>query len=66
MDKRISALDQCYQKGVFGKKDKKGVILSEVHDLILYQVAAWPETLNEVGTKLAKAFNFKEYPTNKD
>ena len=62
MDKRISALDQNYQKGVFGKKVKKGVILSEINDLILYQVAAWPETLNEVGTKLAKSCNLKEYP----
>ena len=63
MPKRISALAQIYQKGVFGKKDKIGVILSEVQDLILYQVAAWPETLNEVGTKLAKSCNLKEYPS---
>ena len=62
MDKRVSALDKFYQKGVFGKKDKTGVILSEVRDLILYQVAAWPETLSEVGTKLAKSCNLKEYP----
>ena len=62
MPKRISSLAQAYQKGVFGKKDKTGVILSEVQDLILYQVAAWPETLEEVGTKLAKSCNLKEYP----
>ena len=63
MPKRISSLAQAYQKGVFGKKDKTGVILSEVQDLILYQVAAWPETLNEVGNKLAKAYELKEYPS---
>ena len=63
MGKRISALDQYYHKGVFGKKNKKGVILFEVHNLILYQVAAWPETLNNVGTKLAKSCKLKEYPT---
>ena len=62
MAKRISALAKSYQKGFFGKKDKTGVILSEVQDLILYQVAAWPETLEEVGTKLAKSCNLKEYP----
>ena len=46
MVKRISSLIENYHKGVFGKKDKIGVILSEVQDLILYQVAAWPETLS--------------------
>ena len=66
MAKRISALAKSYQKGVFGKKDKTGVILLEIKDLILYQVAAWPETLDEVGKKLAKSCNLKEYPsTNK-
>ena len=63
MVKRISALNKYYQKGVFGKKDTTGVILSEIKNLILYQVAAWPETLNEVGTKLAKSLNLKEYPS---
>ena len=62
MDKGISALNQSYQNGIFGKKNKKGVVLLEVQDLILYQVAAWPETLSYVGTKLAKACNLKEYP----
>ena len=63
MDKRISALSKSYQKGVFGKKDTTGVILSEIQTLILYQVAAWPETLNQVGNKLAKSCNLKEYPS---
>ena len=66
MDKRVSALSKSYKKGVFGNKDITGVILSEIKDLILYQVAVWPETLDEVGTKLAKSCNLKEYPsTNK-
>ena len=63
MVKRISALNTSYQKGIFGKKDINGVIISEIKDLILYQVAAWPETLNEVGIKLAKYCNLKEYPS---
>jgi heterotetrameric sarcosine oxidase gamma subunit len=62
MAKRISALAKCYNKGLFGKKNKKGIILSEVQNLILYQVAAWPETLNGVGIKLAEVCNLKEYP----
>ena len=63
MAKRISALNRNYQKGVFGKKDTTGIILSEIKNLILYQVSAWPETLNEVGAKLAKSLNLKEYPS---
>ena len=63
MVKRISALDKFYQKGVFGKKDKTGIILLEIKELILYQVAVWPETLKEVGNKLAKSFNLKEFPS---
>ena len=63
MDKRISALSSSYQKGFFGKKDIKGVILTEIKDLILYQVSAWPETLNDVGVKIAKAINLKEFPS---
>ena len=63
MVKRISALDKYFQKGVFGKTDKTGLILSVVQGLILYQVAAWSDTLNDVGTKLAKSFNLKEYPS---
>ena len=62
MVKRISALNKYYEKGVFGKKDIPGIILSEIKNLILYQVAAWPETLDEVGKKLAKSCNLKEYP----
>ena len=63
MVKRISALDKYFQKGVFGKTDKTGLILSVVQDLILYQVAAWPDTLNDVGTKIAKVCNLKEFPS---
>ena len=62
MAKRISALVSNYQKGVFGKKNKNGLILSEIQNLILYQVAAWPETLNVVGNKMAKVCSLMEYP----
>ena len=62
MVERISALVTNYQKGVFGKKDKTGLILSEIQDLILYQVAAWPETLDKVGNKIAKVCSLVKYP----
>ena len=63
MAKRISALYNSYHLGVFGKKNITGVVLSEINELILYQVAAWPETLNKVGIKLAKACYLEEYPS---
>ena len=63
MVERISALVTNYQKGVFGKKDKTGLILSEIRDLILYQAAAWPKTLDKVGNKIAKACSLVEYPS---
>ncbi len=62
MLKRISAFDQYYQQGVFGKKEKTGIIFSEITDLVLFQVATWPETLNAVGARLAQACNLKEFP----
>ena len=37
MVKRISALNQTYQKGMFGREGKTGVTLSEIKNLILYQ-----------------------------
>ena len=63
MIKRISALNQFYQKGIFGKSNKTGLILSEIKDLTLYQVAAWPETLNDVGVTIAKACNLEDFPS---
>ena len=63
MSKRISALEKYFKKGVFGKKDKTGIIFSENKNLILYQVAAWPETLNDIGIKLAKNLNLTAFPS---
>ena len=62
MVKRISALEGQYQKGIFGKQDSLGIELSEVRNLILFQVGAWPNTLNDVGTKVSKLLNLAEYP----
>ena len=62
MVKRISALEGHYQKGIFGKQDNLGIELSEVRNLILFQVGAWPSTLNEVGTKVSKLLKLAEYP----
>ena len=62
MTRRISALEGYYHKGVFGKKDNLSVVITEVRNLILYQVAVWPDTLNDVGKKIAESLNLPEFP----
>ena len=62
MVERISALDGNYQKGIFGKGKTPGIQLIEVKDLILYQVAVWPNTLKNVGSNIAKSLSLEEYP----
>ena len=62
MIRRISALEGYYHKGVFGKKDNLSVVITEVRNLILYQVAAWPNTLDKVGTEIAQSLGLNKYP----
>lgn len=52
MANRESALAAHYQAGHFGA-DHTGVTLSEISDLQLKQIAAWPDTLMAVGAKAA-------------
>ena len=54
---RISALAGHYKTGKFGllkDGEKAGVILEEVKNLELHQIAAWPDTLDAVGQQAAK------------
>lgn len=51
---RVSALSGHKQPGFQGDLKRTGVVLREVPDLVLHQVAAWPESMNEVGKTLAK------------
>lgn len=53
MAERISALTGHYEPGRFGEAGDAGVILQEVRDLILHQVAAWPDSIDNVGEKAA-------------
>ncbi|MDC1287936.1 sarcosine oxidase subunit gamma [Gammaproteobacteria bacterium] len=50
---RISALDGHNLPGHRGDSAKTGVILREPQDLMLYQVAAWSDSIDEVGKTLA-------------
>ena len=62
MIKRKSSLEGYINKGFFGTKEEKGVVLSEIKDLILYQVAAWPDTVDLVGKKISKSLKLENYP----
>ena len=62
MVERLSALRGYYKTGIFGKKEKVGIVMSEIQDLILYQVAAWPNTLDKVGTEIAQSLGLNKYP----
>ena len=50
---RVSALDGHYPTGHQGIADKTGITLKEVRNLQLHQIAAWPDTLNNVGQSAA-------------
>jgi len=52
---RVSALVGHRLPGHVDDTGNAGVILREVPDLLLQQVAAWPDTMDEVGKQLAKA-----------
>ena len=53
MAERVSALAGHYRPGHLGDPDRTGVILHEVPDLLLQQVAAWPVSIEEVGASIA-------------
>ena len=62
MVNRETALSGHYNPGHFGLSGQTGVTLTEVKDLRLQQVAAWPETLAAVGAKAAAAVGCSEAP----
>ncbi|MDH5354961.1 MAG: sarcosine oxidase subunit gamma [Gammaproteobacteria bacterium] len=62
---RISALAGFYRTGKFGilgEDQSAGVILEDVRDLVLHQIAAWPESVDAVGKLAAKAAGSKAAP----
>ena len=50
---RISALAGHHSPGHFGATGEPGVTLQEISNLVLHQVAAWPDTINAVGATIA-------------
>jgi len=62
MAERISALAGHVNPGRFGTDGEVGVTVREVPNLELMQVAAWPDTLATVGTKVADTVGSIEAP----
>ena len=60
--KYVSALEGHYRKDSFDLEGKSNIILSEIKGTIINQVAAWPDTLNDIGTKVSQTLNLEKYP----
>ena len=58
---RSSALLTNYPIGIKDTKHESQLQLSEIKNLQLTQVAAWPDSINTVGSNLANHLNFNEY-----
>ena len=62
---RQSALAGHYNTGKFGllgADDTAGVILQDMHNLVLHQVAAWPDSLDQAGKLAASAVGVSSAP----
>ncbi len=62
MADRVSALAGHYPTGVFGAEGARGVTLTEIRDLSLYQIAGWPDKLATVGAMAAQAISADDAP----
>ena len=63
MVERASALEGHYQTGRFGRHGSTGITLELVRDLQLCQVAAWPDTLQQVADQLCTAIGAEAVPS---
>ena len=61
MVNRSSALESKYFVDTKGIKNESQLQLSEIKNLQLTQVAAWPDSINTVGSNVANHLNFSEY-----
>ena len=62
---RVSALAQHYQPGKSGllaEGAAAGVMLQDVRDITLYQIAAWPQSIETVGDVVAKTVGSEQAP----
>ena len=63
MVKRFSALESNYLIGINSVNNESRLQLSEIKNLQLTQVAAWPDSINKVGSYIANHLNLNEYAT---
>jgi len=61
MTKRSSALESNYSVGIHSTNDASRLQFSEIKNLQLTQVAAWPDFINKVGLDISNHLNLKEY-----
>ena len=61
MVNRSSSLKSNYSVGIKGTKKESQLQLNEIKNLQLTQVAAWPDSINTVGSNVANHLNFNEY-----
>jgi sarcosine oxidase gamma subunit len=63
MAKRSSALESNYSVGINFVNNESRLQLNEIRNLQLTQVAAWPDSINKVGSDIANHLNLNEYAT---
>jgi len=61
MVNRSSALESNYPVGINAANNESRLQLSEIKNLQLTQVAAWPDFINKVGSDIANHLNLNEY-----
>lgn len=62
MDKRFSALEANYLLTKNFSTGEAQLIFKQIKDIEILQVAAWPDTLEQVGKKLSNHMNFSKIP----
>ena len=62
MVNRISALENNNGSSFFDSLKNSETKITENRDLILYQVALWPNTYQSIGKKIASSFNMENFP----
>jgi heterotetrameric sarcosine oxidase gamma subunit len=63
MTDQVSALENHLVTGRFGVSGEAGVVVEEVRDFGLLQLAAWPETIMTTGAKAAQAAGVSAPPS---
>lgn len=62
MAERVSGLQGHYEPGRSGEPGEAGVVVREISGLSLFQIAAWPETIEAVAAQVAEWAGAAEAP----